>query len=73
MDHTQNGAVLAALEAGEEITQLDALRRWGIGRLAARIHELRHGGAKIKTALRTVKAASGRRCRIAVYSIEAGR
>lgn len=47
---TQETAILQALKAGETITPLDALNRWGCFRLGARIHDLRRKGYDIKTA-----------------------
>lgn len=47
---TQTEEIVNALEAGEAITALDALTRWGCFRLAARIGELRQEGYKIVTA-----------------------
>jgi hypothetical protein len=44
---TQTELVRAALEAGERITALDALRRWGCFRLGARIFDLKKEGLAI--------------------------
>lgn len=41
--------ILEALLAGEEITALDALRRWGCFRLAARIKDLRDKGIPVSS------------------------
>lgn len=46
---TQKKAILKALEAGEAVTPLDALRRWGCFRLGARIFDLRQQGYEIET------------------------
>lgn len=46
---TQTEEIVNALEAGEAITALDALKRWGCFRLAARIGELRQQGYNIVT------------------------
>ena len=43
MKNTHNSQLLAALKAGESITPIDALNRWGCFRLSGRIHDLRHG------------------------------
>lgn len=45
----QNRMVLDALMAGESLTPLDALDRFGVWRLAARIKELRDDGHAIVT------------------------
>jgi len=49
MDNTasQRAAIKRALKAGEKLTHLDALRKFGCARLAARIHELRKEGMDI--------------------------
>jgi Helix-turn-helix domain len=41
--NTQSQQILAALKAGESITPMDALERWGCFRLGARIFDLSHG------------------------------
>jgi biotin operon repressor len=46
---TQRRKVLLHLRASLWITQREALELYGIGRLAARVHELRRLGFKIKT------------------------
>lgn len=47
---SQRAQVRAALERGEELTHLDALRRFNCARLAARVCELRHrDGLNIET------------------------
>lgn len=44
---TQNETILAALKEGP-LTAWDAIQRFGITRLSARIYELRHRGFQIK-------------------------
>lgn len=44
---TQNRRIADALLAGDRITQLDALPRFGSVRLAARIYELKKDGLNI--------------------------
>ena len=46
---SQKAAVLADLQAGFAITPMDALRRYGCARLAARILELREEGWAIES------------------------
>lgn len=46
---TQADAILQALRAGDRLTPLDALRRFGCFRLAARIHDLKGRGHNITT------------------------
>ena len=45
----QTAAIRAALEAGQELTPLDALNRFGCFRLAARVDELRREGLAVET------------------------
>ncbi len=59
MKTTQKNQILKALRDGDTLTPLDALRRFGCMRLAARIQELRQDGLSIAT----TRAAEG----IAVY------
>lgn len=42
--NTQAGFILAALHAGDRITPMDALARWGCFRLGARIWDLKQAG-----------------------------
>lgn len=46
---TQTEMIRAHLEAGREITPIDALEQYGCFRLAARIKELRNQGLPIET------------------------
>jgi hypothetical protein len=46
---TQNEAVLRHLKTGRSLTPGAALDRFGIFRLAARIHDLRRQGIKIES------------------------
>jgi hypothetical protein len=54
---TQLELVKEHLEAGRPITAMSALREYGVGRLAPKIHLLRKSGMKIKT---EVESARGR-------------
>jgi hypothetical protein len=62
---TQANRILAYLRAGNRLTALDALERFGCFRLAARIHELRREGWAIEE--RTVETRGGKR--VAEYSL----
>jgi len=64
---SQSTQILAALKAGQHITPIDALNRFGCMRLGARIHELKQAGHKIHTA--RVETPSG--AFVASYSMEA--
>lgn len=46
---SQTTAIRAALEAGDILTPLDALQRFGCFRLAARVRELRAAGLHVLT------------------------
>ena len=56
---TQAGRILAHLRAGNRLTALEALERFGCFRLAARVHELRREGWQIEE--RTVETRGGKR------------
>ncbi len=62
---TQNELILAALRRGERLTPLDALRRFGCFRLAARVDDLRRAGYPVRSA---ISVEGGKRH--AVYSLE---
>jgi hypothetical protein len=48
MTQKQSDALLEVLKSGRAVTPLDALRNLGIGRLAARVHDLRALGFPIE-------------------------
>ena len=62
---TQNEAVLSYLKAGNALTALDALQRFGIMRLGARCYELKRQGHPIVSEM--VKTGSGKI--VAKYSL----
>jgi hypothetical protein len=49
MKQTQADAILAHLKRGKPITPIQALSRFGVFRLAARIGELREDGHQIRS------------------------
>ena len=53
MKETQFKNIFEALKKGEKITALDALKRWGCFKLAARIFEMKRAGYDIKTKIVT--------------------
>ena len=59
MKESQKAQILAALERGEALTPLDALRRFGCLRLGARIWDLKRAGHAIGTD--TVVTDTGKR------------
>jgi hypothetical protein len=65
MKPTQTQQILQALQAGQQVTPLDALTNFGCFRLAARIAELRASGYEVKTGQR--KLESGKH--VAVYTL----
>ena len=67
---SQADEILAALEAGDRLTQRIASQRFGCDRLGARIHELRAGGKDIRADRTKVKKASGKAAYIATYYID---
>ena len=57
---TQNDAILEHLKAGNRITPLDALNRFGSLRLGARIYELKQAGHKITGELIEIQSTGKR-------------
>lgn len=62
-------SVLDALLRGESLTSLDAWQRFGTSRLAALVHQLKHDGWLIDSALVQVETAHGHRAHVARYSM----
>ena len=62
---SQNKRIRAYLEAGNKLTQMDALKLFRCFRLASRIHDLRDMGVNITK--RMIITSSGKR--VAEYSI----
>ena len=56
---TQNAAILTFLQAGNTLTSLEALDRFGCNRLAARVADLREAGHPITAQMVTL--ANGKR------------
>ena len=65
----QCAAVLAHLQAGNKITPLDALRFYGIGRLAARIDDLKKKCHTITKKMVDVRKGDGTMTKVAEYAI----
>lgn len=61
---TQTTQILSALKRGEKLTPLQALRKYGCMRLAARIKDLRDAGHDINTTVIRTQGA-----RVARYSL----
>lgn len=64
-NHTQRWLVQTHLESGRTLTPLEALDKYGIGRLAARVLELKKAGVAVQS--RMVEVGSGKR--VAEYSL----
>ena len=60
---TQAEEIRSALEAGERLTPLDALERFGCFRLGARIYDLRREGMKIESEMVEDRATGKRYAR----------
>lgn len=67
---TQNEEVLRHLMKERGITSLEAMERYGIMRLGARIYELKKQGYPIRTYLRVGKSRNGESMVYAEYRME---
>ena len=65
--NTQTEAILNHLKKHKEITSMEAFKRYGCTRLAARIHELRAKGYNIETLDTNGKTRYGTSCQYATY------
>ena len=65
---TQNQMVLIALQMGQKVTPLIALRRFGCFRLGARIYDLKQKGYKI--ASRMIETSRGSKKYVKEYWID---
>lgn len=66
---TQNQRILYYLDAHGSITQIDALNKLGIMRLASRISDLKKNGCPIVSDMVEVQNRYGEKCRIKRYSM----
>lgn len=64
---TQKQWVLHKLQNGRRITRLDAFKEKGIGRLSARINELKNEGHPIEKEMVKVTKWSGETTKVAEY------
>jgi hypothetical protein len=67
---TQAERLLNHFKTSRTIDPLQALREYGIFRLAARIKELKKAGHTINTVRQIVRNQFGEDCRVACYEIE---
>jgi hypothetical protein len=58
---TQTDSILAHLEAGNRITPIEALSRFGCFRLGARIYDLRRDGHDISSKTKEVTTRDGKK------------
>jgi hypothetical protein len=66
---SQNSEILSHLKTGRTITALEALKKFGTMRLAARIDELRIAGNNIHCDIVSVKTSRGTISRIGKYKL----
>lgn len=66
---TQCDLVLRHLKDYGEISQLDALREYGIMRLASRVSELKKRGVNISVTMATGRNRYGEKTRYAIYEL----
>ena len=67
---TQRDAIRSWLKSGKTITPLEALQKWGCGRLAARVLELKDERLPIRREMVTVRTKNGQ-AKVARYYLEA--
>ena len=68
---SQASAILAHLQSGQSLTQLEARRLFGCARLASRIHELNTPVRQISRRMILVPSREGGTARVAEYFIPA--
>ena len=66
---TQCEAIIAHMEAHSSITSIEAMRDYGIMRLASRINDLKKSGIGIRSEMITAKNRYGEDVRYASYSL----
>lgn len=69
---SQRKAIEKFLLAGNSLTALQALNRFGCARLAARIDDLRNAGMPIESVPLMVTNREGKRVRVAEYRLAQG-
>lgn len=67
---TQKEMILNALEAGDRLTVLDALKRFGIFALSQRVTDLKRDGHPIKSEPYSFETEYGERKTISIYWME---
>lgn len=66
---TQRSRIMAHLKANKTLTSLEALRKYGIMRLSARISELKRRGEPIEKQMISVQNKYGETVRVAEYRL----
>ena len=66
---SQTSEIIAYLNQGKTLTQLEALRMFGTMRLAARIEEIRKMGIQVDCIIQSVKTNRGTISRIGKYKL----
>ena len=69
---TQCKTLLAHFESGGSITAMEAAKLYSVGRLAARVSDLRRSGYPIKGEMISVKNQFGDTCRVKRYYMGCG-
>lgn len=69
---TQCEMLIEYMQTGKGITQLEALNRFGIGRLASRICDLKAGGYEIVARSKTIVKANGKKTVVCEYFLKEG-
>jgi len=64
---TQTQWVLDRLQAGEKLTAMDAMKRYGVARLAARVMDLKDSGYKINKEMVEAINRRGEAVKVARY------
>lgn len=67
---TQCEMILEALQNGGSITNVEAVEKYGIARLASRIHDLKRKGYKISSKWVEGKNRRGDKCRFKRFFIQ---
>lgn len=70
---SQAGKVLEHMKERGGITPLEAMQRYGVMRLASRVHDLRRAGHDVKVETISVPTRDkGKAARVALYSLVGG-
>lgn len=69
---TQCNLLLAHFESGGSLTAMEAAKLYSVGRLAARVSDLRRSGYPIKGDMVSVKNQFGDTCRVKRYYMGSG-